>query len=409
MKQYEYEIKINGQTVEPADEAVNEIYAGSKLIWKRKSKGKLFADITLSRHKFTRRGLIVPAYLDKTASNDIYEKSGRKVSEIDTTGLLNVLDGHEPNYETGVFVYNDTPTYTILNQYKPAMYDFLYTAGAAENVLTRGTLNLTDTSAQWSDYHYSVSSYLRTNETTITGPGGNGILPLSRPLGAPAGAEKFGPLCYVKDGKLVTDAGYVVLAVCGDSLICAEDVIMSNSGFNFKMYGYITERTLTGEKVRQFFTARQRLLSNLSSQASGSENPRHYYKTGNALFYYALRSGVSYLNALNLDSNTSAECGIDTEPECVFYYNGQYYAVCGAGIYHSADPMLPADSAKIPLPTDEYGSYNIHNASAGGYYVDQEKGILYTIIESVSSFPTREGGKAPNYKLITINLNNTEA
>lgn len=122
-----------------------------------------------------------------------------------------------------------------------------------------------------------------------------------------------------------------------------------------------------------------------------------------------MRSGVSRLNALNLGSNASAECGISTEPECVFYYNGLYYAVCGSAIYYSADPMLPADSAKIELPTDEYGSYNVNYVSAGGYYVDRESGILYTIIESLNSFPTKEGGKAKNYKLITINLNNTEA
>ena len=71
--------------------------------------------------------------------------------------------------------------------------------------------------------------------------------------------------------------------------------------------------------------------------------------------------------------------------------------------------MLPADSAKIELPTDEYGSYNINYVSPGGYYVDRESGILYTIIESLNSFPTKEGGKANNYKLIQINLNNTEA
>ena len=403
---YTYEIKINGQTVEPADESVNEIYAGSKLIWKRKSKEpELFADTTFARCKFTRRGLIVPAYLS-TTERDIYEKNGQKVSEFNITNLLN-------EYETGAFVYNDTPAYTISSTegtvYARDLYDFLYTAGAAENVLTRSALNLTDTNSQWNGYYNSIAEYLRAYKTTISSPGGHGILPLSRQLGAPAGAEKFGPLCYVKDCKLITDAGYVVLSVCGDSLICAEDIIMSNS--NRRASGYITERTLTGEKVQQFFTARQRLLSYpyyTGGSVSGSENPRHYYKTGNALFYYALRSGVSRLNALNLDSNASAECGISTEPECVFYYNGLYYAVCGSAIYYSADPMLPADSAKITLPTDAYGKYNVNYASAGGYYVDRESGILYTIIESVNSFPTREGGKANNYKLITINLN-TEA
>lgn len=404
MKQYEYEIKINDQTVEPADESINEIYAGSKLIWKRKDQ-ELFADITFARCKFTRRGLIVPAYLS-AVERDIYEKNGQKVSEFNTTNLLN-------EYETGAFVYNDTPAYTISTTegtvYARDLDDFLYTAGAAENVLTRSALNLTDTNSQWNGYYNSIAEYLRAYKTTISSPGGSGILPLSRQLGAPAGAEKFGPLCYVKDGRLITDAGYVVLSVCGDSLICAEDIIMSNS--NRRASGYITERTLTGEKIRQFFTARQRLLSYpyyTGGSVSGSENPRHYYKAGNALFYYALRSGVSSLNALDINSNASAECGISTEPECVFYYNGKYYAVCGSAIYYSADPMLPADSAKIELPTDEYGKYNINFASAGGYYVDQESGILYTIIESVSSFPTKEGGKAKNYKLITISLN-TEA
>lgn len=400
---YEYEIKINGQTVEPADESVNEIYAGSKLIWKRKSKEQLFADITFSRYRFTRRGLIVPAYLSKTDNHDIYDKNGHKVSEFDITNLLG-------EYETGSFVWNDTPAYTVSNEYGRDLYDFLYTAGAAENVLTRSALNLTDTNSQWNGYYNSIAEYLRAYKTTISSPGGSGILPLSRQLGAPAGAEKFGPLCYVKDGRLITDAGYVVLSVCGDSLICAEDIIMSNS--NRRASGYITERTLTGEKIRQFFTARQRLLSYpyyTGGSVSGSENPRQYYKVHNALFYYALRSGVSRLNALDLDSNASAECGISTEPECAFYYNGLYYAVCGSAIYYSADPMLPADSAKITLPTDEYGSYNVNYVSAGGYYVDRETGILYTIIESVNSFPTREGGKAPNYKLIQINLNNTEA
>lgn len=403
---YTYEIKINDQTVEPADESIQEIYAGSKLIWKRKSEApQLFADITFARRKFTRRGLIVPAYLS-AAERDIYEKNGQKVSEFDTTNLLG-------EHETGAFVYDDTPAYTISSTegtvYARDLDDFLYTAGAAENVLTRSALNLTDTNSQWSGYYNSIPEYLRAYKTTIASPGGSGILPLSRQLGAPAGAEKFGPLCYVKDARLITDAGYVVLSVCGDSLICAEDIIMSNK--DRRASGYITERTLTGEEVRQFFTARQRLLSYpyyTGGSVSGSENPRHYHKTGNALFYYALRSGVSRLNALNLDSNISAECGISTEPECVFYYNGKYYAVCGSAIYYSADPMLPADSAKIELPTDEYGSYNINYASAGGYYVDRETGILYTIIESVSSFPTKEGGKAKNYKLITINLN-TEA
>lgn len=402
---YTYEIKINDQTVEPADESIQEIYAGSKLIWKRKSQ-ELFADTTFARYKFTRRGLIVPAYLSAT-EKDIYEKTGQKVSEFNTTNLLN-------EYETGIFVYNDTPAYTISSTegtvYARDLDDFLYTTGAAENVLTRSALNLTDTNIQWNGYYNSIAEYLRAHKTTIASPGGSGILPLSRQLGAPAGAEKFGPLCYVKDGKLVTDAGYVVLSVCGDSLICAEDIIMSNK--NRRASGYITERTLTGEKIRQFFTARQRLLSYpyyTGGSVSGSENPRHYYKTGNALFYYALRSGVSRLNALNLDSNASAECVISTEPECVFYYNGKYYAVCESAIYYSTDPMLPADSARIDLPTDEFGRYTVNNVSAGGYYVDRETGILYTIIESVNSFPTKEGGKAKNYKLITINLNNTEA
>lgn len=408
MKQYEYEIKINDQTVEPADESVNEIYAGSNLIWKRKSEPQLFADTTFARCKFTRRGLIVPAYLS-AAERDIYEKNGQKVSEFNTTNLLN-------EYETGAFVYSDTPAYTISSTegtvYARDLDDFLYTAGAAENVLARSALNITDMTNQWSGYYDDIPSYLRSHKTTISSPGGSGILPLSRQLGAPAGAEKFGPLCYVKDGRLITDAGYVVLSVCGDSLICAEDIIMSNK--NRRASGYITERTLTGEKVRQFFTARQRLLSYpydnpIGGGLVGDENPRHYYKVNNALFYYALRGGVSRLNALDLNSNASAECGISTEPECVFYYNGKYYAVCGSAIYYSADPMLPADSAKIELPTDEYGSYNINYVSAGGYYVDRESGILYTIIESVNSFPTREGGKAKNYKLITINLNNTEA
>lgn len=403
---YTYEIKINDQVVEPADESIQEIYAGSKLIWKRKSKEpELFADITFARCKFTRRGLIVPAYLS-AAEKDIYEKNGQKVSEFNVTNLLN-------EYETGGFVYNDTPAYTISTTegtvYARDLDDYLYTAGAAENVLTRSALNLTDTNSQWNGYYNSIAEYLRAYKTTISSPGGSGILPLSRQLGAPAGAEKFGPLCYVKDGKLVTDAGYVVLSVCGDSLICAEDIIMSNK--NRRASGYVTERTLTGEKVRQFFTARQRLLSYpyyTGGSVSGSENPRHYYKARNALFYYALRSGVSRLNALDINSGASAECGISTEPECIFYYNGLYYAVCGSAIYYSADPMLPEDSAKIELPTDEYGRYNINYVSAGGYYVDRETGILYTIIESVNSFPTREGGKAKNYKLITINLN-TEA
>lgn len=407
MKSYTYEIKINDQTVEPADESVNEIYAGSKLIWKRKSQ-ELFADTTFARYKFTRRGLIVPASLSAT-EKDIYEKTGQKVSEFDITNLLS-------EHETGSFVYNDTPAYTISSTegtvYARDLDDFLYTAGAAENVLTRSALNITDTATQWNGYYDSISSYLRSHKTTISSPGGHGILPLSRQLGATAGAEKFGPLCYVKDGRLITDAGYVVLSVCDDSLICAEDIIMSNK--NHRASGYVTERTLTGEKVRQFFTARQRLLSYprknpIGGGLVGDENPRHYYKVHNALFYYAWQDDVPYLTVLNLDSNISAECGISTEPECVFYYNGLYYAVCGSAIYYSADPMLPADSAKITLPTDEYGRYNVNYVSAGGYYVDRESGILYTIIESANSFHTREGGKAKNYKLITINLNNTEA
>lgn len=390
-----YEIKINGQVVEPADKNVNKIYAGSHLIWERKRQSKT-PDFRFAGYKFTRAGLLIPGSLTR-GIKDIYNLNGEKVSEFDTTNILTDSEG-------AVFVWSDIPAYSISTTegtlYARATGEFLYADKSSQNVLLKGALNLTETESQWSGYYTSICQYIRQNPTTIAGPGGGGLLPLSRPIGGYSGADKIGPLCYVKDGSLVTGGDYVVLAVCGDSMICGENVTLQNSSRG--AFGLITERTLSGELIQTLIETRQRIIT-----YNTTENARHFYKAGNALYYYYTSGGTQYLRVLNLTDKTTADVNFSSKPapESVFYYNGKYYYLGPNYIAYSENPTPSVYDARTYIPDDEFGAYEIANPNTqGSYYVDEAAGVVYVIARSKTTYPTGSGGMIPNYKLCRVTL-----
>lgn len=121
----------------------------------------------------------------------------------------------------------------------------------------------------------------------------------------------------MKDGGIVTDTGYYVLAVCGENLVCAE-VISIKTG---DIKGKITLRNLQGELPKTV----------IDSYTVGSftdpENDRyldepvfqnHFNYTGGQLFYYAKNSHGNQI---------IAGLAFNAVPENIGYTNGAFFAI----------------------------------------------------------------------------------
>ena len=184
---------------------------------------------------------------------------------------------------------------------------------------------LTDTRQQWGTYtdpkgggDYSGNYlYLQKYPTHIARGAGSGIYPLNRPLGGLSGQDNISQLSYVKEGGIVTDAGYYVLAVCGENLVCTEGISIKTGDIK----GKITLRNLQGELPRTVID------SYTVGNFTDPENDRHldepvfqshFNYTGGQLFYYA-KNGKG--------NQIIAGQAFNAVPENIGYTNETFFAI----------------------------------------------------------------------------------
>lgn len=340
-----YEIYSGSRLILPADD-VRQIYHGSHLIWERTSgpQGLVIervADLPDSYLRFTRGGVLAPSYISDETIKPFYDLQGN-AHTVDFSGLLTAPDtitvskiSYELTSISGRFVLSDTTLYYVTATYKNYDYDreikrvLGYVECDAGKVadfrLWTVSPLLTDTKQQWSTYtdpkgggDYSGNYlYLQQRPTHIVRGAGSGIYPLNRPLGGLSGQDGISQLSYVKEGGIVTDAGYYVLAVCGENLVCAEDISIKTGDIK----GKITLRNLQGESPQTV----------IDSYTVGSftdpENDRHldepvfqshFNYTGGQLFYYA-KNGKG--------NQIIAGPAFNAVPENIGYTNETFFAI----------------------------------------------------------------------------------
>lgn len=229
-----HEIYIGNQLVEPPD-GVNQIYNGNVLLWER-SKDDIFIeiiseDIEIEGNVFTKSGLLAPLEIltgEPAKFFDIYGNSFEKT--FDTSGK---------------FIHGDTAIY--LDAFNPQKY---IEQRPDSDIFDKKEFSPfpTDTREQWStlgEEYVAISGQLANN--SIYGSSGHGIYPLKFPIGFMEGESTYSVLSYIKDTQLVANAGFCVLSVCDESLICGEGLHIKNDG----IYATITERNVSGVLIRQ--------------------------------------------------------------------------------------------------------------------------------------------------------------
>lgn len=379
-----YNIYHGWREIAPPDK-IQRIYHGSRLIWERATG--LIPDTTLAGYRFTKAGLLIPGsiYGSEITAYDLHINPTR----YDITGIF-------ADYEAAEAVWSDTPVYRVSSTqattYAKLNGDLveLKDAGFARSSITS---EVTDTASQWDMYTSAVRNFVKLNRAAIAAPAGHGIYPLSRPMGYLKDAKNISPLCYVQgSGALTTDADYVVLAVCSDSLICAEGVYFKTAA----AYGKITERTLTGELVQTIYDANQRILT-----YTADSKPRHFYKIRSYLFSYSYSGTTEQLQIQDLTDKTKIK-KIDKKtapmPENIACIGDTWYCIpiTGECVYKGTDPLNMTE--QISLVDDEWGEYTVCNADkVGCYYADEQAGTLYVIGKSKKNI-----NGTSNYKLFCV-------
>lgn len=378
----DYSIYLNGEEIEPEPD-VYWIYAGSDLIWERKSGGgELIPDDTFSQYAFTKTGMLAPRTI--RGESVFYDVDGQPIITQDFSEMVS-----EDEYTE--FLWYDYPLYSM---YKKADYIEFSDMKFSRRQFTPA---LTDTAAQWSSYNSSISKYLANNPTQLTDNGGGGLIPLSRPMGyiegAASGVSNNSMLAYVRDGRLITDAGFVVLSVCGDRMITADSVYISTGS---SAYGHITERDLEGNIIKEVVSGNQRLFSYIAS----SERPRRICKVGAYYSYYATKNGGQVLHITdNLGTLYNPSSFWDGIPENAFFYGGKYYLISEKGSIRYGDTPDEMDKL-LTLQDEEWGFYKVNRPGApGAYYLDRESGLLYVIGVSENQI----NGKS-NYRILKLTL-----
>lgn len=406
-----YAIYYNGQKILPPDN-ITQIYHGPNLIWERASE--IVADTTLQFYRFTKTGLLCPGAISRNTDKKakFYDVHGTNVFSISFTNFLD-------DAESADFIWSDTPLYGINVLKGNAIVESLtaqYIEGgnSAESFQRRAfTPALTDTEEQWGAAMADAAKYLAKYPNRPRSGGGAGMIPLYYPMGYIEGAKTASSigrppmLSCIKDGRLITDAEYVVLAVCGESMVCAESAYMNNICF---AYGKITERALDGTYIRDLMSGNQRIIGYQSNELA-----RRFYMAGDYVTYYSTYSGNQHLTVkpktatstmYNQDGYNNST--LDTIPENVFYYGGYYYLFGPDGLRRGETPETASDFAHEWTVQDgigELGGYTIDASYCGGdtpgrYWLDEESGVLYTIGRSVK----RDSKNNYDYKIMRLQL-----
>ena len=144
-----------------------------------------------------------------------------------TVSFSNFLDDNE----SASFLWNDTPLYGVHVLNDGAIVEsetawYIEGGETAESFICHTFApELTDTVEQWGNIFSKMSNYLFAHPNRPNFNGGGGMIPMHFPMGYIEGVAQAETvsrppmLAYIKDGKLVTDTGYAVLAVCGESMV----------------------------------------------------------------------------------------------------------------------------------------------------------------------------------------------
>ena len=376
-----YQIIQNGRTIIPP-ENISQVYHGAHLIWERAKKTgkifieKIFESADLYGKKFTKNGLIVPDIIIN--SNPVYfNLEGKKMP-------LNITVA---NGETFWFVWGDAPVYTITQDIEDPyggviekrFSDYMIQQPDGSFSRVKITPEITDTESQWETFTDKISAnvisrYIKDNPTTIAPAGGNGIFPMSRPLGFCQGDTKIRNFSYMQDGKIVSNPDFVVIGVFGDSILCGENLLYQGS----YVIGDITVRDKNFSYIRTIISQYQ--ISEPYTEPSENFYPREFNYCGNYLFYrkYNLTTQKyeTFQGGQKLNINVMPY-GIAYANDTFFYLNDDYKKT----LYYTENGTIKNMPFIDSTTGEQFTMANTWETTGGAYYVD-ESGSLYVIAET---------------------------
>ena len=376
-----YTIIQNGRTITPP-ENISQIYHGAHLIWERTKKTgkifieKIFESAALYGKKFTKNGLIVPDIIIN--SNPVYfNLEGKKMP-------LNI---EVANGEAFWFVWGDVPAYKITQDIEDPyggmieqkFSDYMIQQPDGNFSRVKITPEITDTESQWETVTDKISAnvisrYIKDNPTTIAPAGGNGIFPMSRPLGFCQGDTKIRNFSYIQDGKIVSNPDFVVIGVFGDSILCGENLLYQGS----YVIGDITVRDKNFSYIRTIISQYQ--ISEPYTEPSENFYPREFNYCGNYLFYrkYNLttRKYETFKGGQKLNINVMPYC-IAYANDTFFYLNDDYKKT----LYYTENGTIKNMPFRDSTTGEQFTMANTWETTGGAYYVDGD-GSLYVIAET---------------------------
>ena len=336
-----YAIYYNGQKILPPDN-VKRIYRGPNLIWERKSGKKISIkkvfEAALEDYRFTRSGIIVPRHLYAGDEHNFYDITGKRGQFTIPEDMA--LSGG------GSFVFADT----IMYRADDAASVCVTSEDGVNFEYTSLTPAISDTKAQWSNYQgdtggAAIYNHLRRNPTTYGDYAAGGIYPFTRPFAYMKGGTDLTNLCYMSHGRVVSDAGFFVLSVNGDSMVCADNVTITGGYAT----GRITERDLKGneKRVLKESWAFATYAGNATTSAEGRGG---IMLLGDMLVYETRDNYTAKLIFESAADGTIYNPPFYAEPAGVMYVNGVYYAqdntdwskiyVSEDGIQWRAEPVV---------------------------------------------------------------------
>ena len=370
-----YSILYNGRAIAPPDN-INKIYHGATLIWERAAGvkvviKKMFDASNLNNYRFTRTGLLIPKYVTGGDVCRVYTLTGEE-RQVTIPEHQQLEDGAES-------VFADTIMYQG-GEYNP---DYAITSQPFRELSIAP--RITDTEEQWTEYSETdgaaIASRLADMPTTFAHFAGNGIYPMTRPLAFLQGQTEPTQLCYMTDGGLVTDAGYVVLAVLENSLLTADGITVTG--------GYATGRIVE----REFDGTEKRVLKDEFRFCQYSANPAD--RIGDFGEITLIGDMLAYKTHLSAETETLILEDIQTGElyqnlflspvHNIVYENGVYYAV---NCTRRQDVMISSDGKNWISETlqDETGAVYtgigalVSDTDAGA--VCGIDGAFYTIADS---------------------------
>ncbi len=423
-----YTIIQNGRTITPP-ENISQIYHGAHLIWERTKKTgkifieKIFESAALYGKKFTKNGLIVPDIIINSnpvcfnlegkkmplnievangeafwfvwgdvpaykITQDIEDPYGGMIEQKFSDYMIQQPDGNfsrvkitpeitdtESQWET----VTDKISANVISRYIKDFSDYMIQQPDGNFSRVKITPEITDTESQWETVTDKISAnvisrYIKDNPTTIAPAGGNGIFPMSRPLGFCQGDTKIRNFSYIQDGKIVSNPDFVVIGVFGDSILCGENLLYQGS----YVIGDITVRDKNFSYIRTIISQYQ--ISEPYTEPSENFYPREFNYCGNYLFYrkYNLttRKYETFKGGQKLNINVMPYC-IAYANDTFFYLNDDYKKT----LYYTENGTIKNMPFRDSTTGEQFTMANTWETTGGAYYVDGD-GSLYVIAET---------------------------